>query len=389
MPVTKLKGSWWVEFMYNRERMRKRSPENSKAGAQAFEAYLRQQIAQHGSVAKVLAAMRPSEETRKPTFAEFSERWMRDYVSANNKATSQKEKRHALDVHLLPAFGALRLAEITSSEVERYKASKRSLPLSAKSVNNHLTILRKCLDTAIEWGELQALPRIKFLKTEEPPFRFLSEDQANRLIAASPHGLWRALVTTALRTGLRFSELVALQWGDISWTVGSHGQLSVRRSNVRGVVGPPKNNRVRHVPLTSETAAELTALATPGAASDDLVFTFEGRYLRYDTAWKHLTKICRAATVPRVSWHDLRHTFASHLVSAGAPLKGIQDLLGHSTIEMTMRYAHLSPDVRHSTIALLEPRTAEKLPACYQPALPNAHLPHPAIVLQGSNLGSM
>lgn len=383
MAVRKLKGSWWVDFQYRGERIRRRSPLNTKGGALEFEIELRHLVLRGGTPARMPDEGSPGREQHPTTFAEFAGRWMRDYVAVNNKPSTRDEKRHALHAHLLGAFGSHALSEITTHEVERYKAEKRLL-LCPKSINNQLTILRKCLDTAIEWGALQTLPRIKFLKTEEPTFRYLLPDEAEDLIAASPPGLWRSMIRTALRTGLRFSELVGLQWDDIAWNVGDHGLLTVRRANVNGYIGTPKNHRPRHIPLTSDLAAELRELPRR-----DLVFMFDGRYVRYDTAWKHLAAICRDAGVPRVSWHDLRHTFASHLISAGAPLKAIQDLLGHSTIEMTMRYAHLAPDARQAAITLLEPRHREPVSAGRQPEPDRALAPRTALAPESLNLLSV
>lgn len=360
-------GSWWVDFAYNQERLRRRSPSNSKSGAEAFEAHLRQLVAQHGSVTNARNAMAPKLTEKPMTFAEFTERWLQDYVAGTNSATTQREKRCVLQRHLLPTFGKRTLDEIDALAVHRFIADKRASGLAAKSINNLLTVLRKALDTACDWQLLDHLPRLKFLPVPETTFKFLLPAQVNALIAAADHGLWHSMITIAARTGMRFSELAALEWSAIDWHHGAHGIITVCRKNVRGLTGPPKNNRIRHIPLTSDAARVLAETAHFSRGSGgNLVFTFEGSYIRYNTAFNHLVRICRDAGVPRIAWHDLRHTFASHLVSAGAPLKAIQDLLGHSTIEMTMRYAHLAPDVRHSTIALLETPPA-------RPMTPGSH----------------
>ena len=354
MSTRKIDGWWYADFYACGKRYRMRSPQNTAPATRAYEQYLRGEIAKMGSLDHLDPKIQAKQKVE-PTFGDFAERWMREYVAVNNRHSTMYEKRRALNVHLLPAFCRHKLSAITTREIERYKTAKSELLLTPKSINNQLTILRKCLVTAKQWEELNEVPHIQFLKALEPPFRFLTREQAAALIAAAPAGLWRAMITVALRTGMRFSELIALQWNDIDWTRGAHGMVTVRRARVRGVLGPPKSNRVRYLALTSDAASELRRIAPVGNRGEIPVLTFEGRWVRYDTAWKHLRQICDAAGIDRVSWHDLRHSFASHLVSANAPIKAVQELLGHATIDMTLRYTHLEPNFQASMMSLLDP----------------------------------
>jgi site-specific recombinase XerD len=95
--------------------------------------------------------------------------------------------------------------------------------------------------------------------------------------------------------------------------------------------------------------------------------TMDGRMLKYTELPHPLWRSCRKAGLRMIQWHSLRHTFASHLVMRGVPLKAVQELLGHSTIQMTMRYAHLAPQVTRDAVNLLD-RPA--IPAAGKPANP-------------------
>lgn len=356
MPVRKIKGSWWVDFSWKFERYRKRSPVNTRAGAQEYELLLRNEIAAHDSLDHLDPKNRPTE----PTFAEFAKRWLIEYVDVENKPSERKSKRAKLRANILPSLGRLRLSEITMSRISELKRLLLSRGLSAKTVNNHLTILRRMLRAAVEDEVLVTLPNIRFLKTEPPKMSFLSVDEAERLIVGTEPSVWRVMVIFALRTGLRASELIALDWEDVDL---ERGVVCVRRGDVQGAVSSTKSNRIRYVPVPSDAMAILRTLP----ARQGRVFSFLGKPIAYNTALKHLQRSCVRAGIRKVGWHTLRHTYASHLVCRGALLKAVQDLLGHATMNMTLRYAHLTPEVLRETVSLLEPAPRESSATWRQP----------------------
>ncbi len=347
MAVRKIDEHWYVDLRFRRQRVRRRSPVDTKGGAREYELLLRQELSASGNFDRLDPRKQKEAEEKVPTFAAFAERWLRDYVDVNNKPSEQTAKRSALRNHLLPAFGGDRLASITSLRIEQFKATKLQAGLAPKSINNYLTILHKCLSTAVEWSELETAPRVRFLKAPPPSFRYLREDELAGLLNAAPEGVWHTMILMAIHTGLRFCELAALEWNDVDL---DRAILCVRRAVVRGHVGSPKNNRIRYVGLTSAVLASLRALPRSGIT----VFLWNGERVTYNAAEWFLRKTCRVAGLHPFGWHVLRHTFASLLAGRGAGLQAIKDLLGHSTINMTLRYAHLAPDTLRSAISLLE-----------------------------------
>lgn len=335
-------GRWRVNFRFQRERVRLASPENSRAGARAFEQVLRRRLA-NGETVKELK----TGKAKSVKFAEFTEEWFRVYVLTNNKPSEQRAKLSVIQKHLVPFFGKAELADVAAMRVEEYKAKKLAQGLSAKTINNHLTILRKCLQIAWEWGRIERMPIIKLLKVPPQSIVFLSEEECRALISDKAEPVAHMMILTALRTGMRLGELCGLMWEDIDF---SRGMITVRHSIVRGVVGSPKSNRIRYIPLAHDLALELQSWPQ---GEGELVFHVDGRVLSDYAATEMLSRACARTGVQRIGWHKLRHTFATQLVSRGVSLRAIQALLGHSTIQMTEKYAHLVPSLLNEAITIL------------------------------------
>ena len=340
MPVRKVGARWLVDIRYKGSRCRVRSPGVTKADAEAHETYLRGQLALHGIAGLRRATAAP------PTLAQFAATWMRDYVSVNNKPSEQRMKAVVLRTVILPLFGARALADISPLDIERLKRRGLERGLSPKTINNQLTVLRRLLRSAVEWGALDTIPHFRLLAVPTPPFRYLSMPEVARLANAAPNAIARAMIVTASHTGLRLGELAGLEWDDVDL---ARRQLRVTRNLVRGHLGTPKNGRTRYVPLTPDVAQELHRLPRSGRG----VFMFRGHRMSDVTATSWLRRACDAASLERIGWHVLRHSYASELTSRGVPLAVTRELLGHQTIEMTLRYAHLAPGVGHEAVRVL------------------------------------
>ena len=346
MSARKIKSSWWVDFYFQGARHRVRSPENSKDGAQAFEALLRHRLAR----GKGIKGRKHAADFK--TFEEASKKWFETYVETNTKLSTQQGYASALRVHFLPRFGARNLKDITEYEIENFKRELLRKGISPKSINNFLSILRKLLESCREWGWLKRIPRVKWLKVPPPGFDFLSPDESQHLLDSNTESVWYDMILCALRTGMRLGELLGLRWEDVDF---KRRQISVRRSRVRGRESTPKNNRVRHIPMSDQ----LFQVLTRRTRHSDVVFSVEpGRVPTNRTAGTGLKKALQKAEMRHIGWHVLRHTFASQLASQGVPIVVIQSLLGHSTVQMTMRYAHLSQAAQMTAISTLDEATS-------------------------------
>jgi len=342
MSVFKRGEKYWVGFRFNHRRYRMSSPVNSLTGARAHEALLRQKLARGESIV-------PEKEEKKEfgTFKEFSEEWFEIYVKTNNKHTEIVNKRSILNVHLIPFFGTKALNEINGLNVEGFKAKEIKASLANKTINNSLTVLSRCLKTAQEWGLLENIPRIKLLKVQQQKFDFLTEDEAWLLLNNSD-GLLNDMILVALRTGLRFGELIALEWSDIDF---NQNILTVSKAISKGVLGSTKSNKIRYVPLLDEVREALLTRFNKKAK-----YVFYESYntsLVYMTCLRWLVGACKRAGLRKIGWHTLRHTFASHLAQRGVSITIVKELLGHSDIRTTMRYSHMSNLAMKEAIMML------------------------------------
>jgi integrase len=356
MAIRKIKNSWWIDFCFNCRRYRKRSPENSKLGAEAYERTLRRKLANGES----LEVRPPIEE---PIFATFAQTWFDEYVVPNCKITEQRNRRYILDRALVPFFGTKRIRDINSRAIEQYKVLKIKEGIKNKTIKNHLSLLNRCLATAYEWLELPGgPPKFKWPKCEPVEMDYLSFDECERLMC-SAHGIDHELLLTTLRTGMRQGEIKALQWSSINWETRT---LTVRhsRDDRTGALIPPKNNRIRHIPMDADV---YEALFRRKQHVGYVFVDVDGRPFQHRLLSLRLKRVSQRAGLRKIGWHTLRHTFASHLAMKGVPITVVKELMGHADITTTMRYSHVAPSSLRAAVDALNPKSM--MNGAWQPAV--------------------
>ncbi len=290
------------------------------------------------------------------TFGQLADEWKTTCVLGAGLTESQIESDVSiLKNHLLPFFGPLPLATINPRHVDRYKANKRTqhhqygVGYAAKSINNHLSVLHRIFDKAIEYDLLKRNPVTKgaWMKRErtcEDSLNWWTPEEERKAVATLDS--WkkrqpdrRLIILVQVMTGMRFSEIRSLERRDVDLKTPG---LWVRRAQARKKVGTPKNKQARFQVIPKALAEELEAWLDKTDGIGDLLFVgTKGGPLANNSLNRWYRKLAREAEIRPISSHGARHTSGSTYATMGVGQKMIAKLLGHVTTKATERYTHI------------------------------------------------
>lgn len=277
-------------------------------------------------------------EAKRHTLGEMVDRYLRDVMPTKPKS------EYAQTRHLLwwkQELGQYSLADVTPALLAQFRdklasgITPRGTARSPSTVLRYMAALSHAYTIAVkEWGWVDDTPMRKVSKPKEPRgrVRFLSEDERDALLKACRESknpdLYPAVVL-ALSTGARQMEIMTLRWG----------QVNLKRGAI--TLHETKNGEIRALPLAGHAMELMTERTKLRRIDTQLVFPGRNPEKPLDLR-NPFEAALKAAGITNFHWHDLRHTAASYLAMNGASLAEIAEVLGHKTLQMVQRYAHLS-----------------------------------------------
>jgi integrase len=317
--------------------------------------------------------------TSKLTYGEFLSNHYEPWVTANRKTG------HETMQILKSSFGFLMskpIAELSVMEIEQWRTKRIQEGRKAATLNRQITALQATLGWAFDYEIIEKKPLEKLGRLSEADsekkVRYLSPDERERLFKTldereeriragrDNHNQWsqereystlpdlrtayfvdhlKPMIIVSLNTGIRQGSLFRLCWSDIDF---QEGILTVRAVNA-------KNEKTVHIPMNETLTRTLSEWKKQtGGDGENLVFPSPKSGKIMDNCKSAWVKLLKNAGITKFRWHDMRHDFASHLVMNGVDLNTVRELMGHSDLKMTLRYAHLAPAVKMKAVETLD-----------------------------------
>ncbi len=325
--LTKKEDGWHIELQCKGKRIR-RFGGYTKEQARNVLAKLRLDL-----INENLGFKRP--EIKPVPFETFADEFLEIYCKQNKRSWRSDEN---ILIHLKEHFKGETLQSIGPEKVARYMAERRA-DVSPSTVNRARACLMTLFNKAVEWGRSETNPIAKIKKFKEPPGRerILTADESDRLIKSASESI-RPVLITALHTGMRRGEILSLRWPDLDFP---RRVIFIKNS---------KSGKPRKIPMSDPVYKALHDLPRVS----EFVFYNRKTKTNIKDIKNRFHEACRKAKkdpkdtkdpgIVGLRFHDLRHTAASMMIKGGVPLVTVSKFLGHSSIQMTMRYVHETPE---------------------------------------------
>jgi integrase len=321
---------YWMDYRVNGKRYRESTGTTLRREAEYIYA-CRKKDAKEGKIPEI------KNIKKEHSFMELAE----NYLKWAERQRSYKDKKYMI-AQLIDIFGTLNVNDLCTRIIEQWQ-SKRMKRNKPSTVNRILATLKHMVNKGVQWemandNTLRQVRNVKLLEENNKRLRFLSIEECQTLIeCCQPH--LKPIVMTAMHTGMRRGEIFGLEWKHVDL---KHGFILLELT---------KNGERREIPIN--TTLEYLFKEMPHSIESVYVFAGKDGNPLTDIK-KSFHAALKKAGIYDFRFHDLRHTFASHLVMQGVDLASVKELLGHKSITMTMRYAHLAPGHKRKAVNLFD-----------------------------------
>lgn len=300
-----------------------------------------------------------TEKNTEITLKKLSEEYLKRHCELNCKPSTIS----LYESYLRTIDNLLRIKakDITKRHIENLIIELKGRNICNKSINGIITFIQAMLNYALDNELLSSNPiaRFKKLPQVKPPINFLNEIQQKVFLEQAETNRYYAFFYTALKTGMRRGELLALEWSDIDF---KNNKIWVKRQIYRGVTQTTKTSKIRYVDMPDSLKNVL--IEHKQGILSKYVFHHNGKplhpYNMEERYFKPLLKQCNQFLdeenqINKLRFHDLRHSFASYLLSKGVPVKYVSERLGHSSCKMTLDvYNSVMPSAKFGALDLLD-----------------------------------
>lgn len=288
----------------------------------------------------------PSQRGKNTNFFWMCEQYMEKHAKVNKRSWKEDE---IVIKKLKNYFGDVPLVNILPQTIESYKASRQGFVKEA-TINRELAVLKTMFSKAIRWGYAHRNPvkEVSLFKEERTPIRILTAEERRKLMEASPDFL-RPIILMALKTGMRQGEILSLRWKEVDL---AHDTISVTHT---------KAKKLRQIPM--HPALKETLESLPRTSVYVFCNKLGDKFHQNGVVRDAYDKLKTDIGMPELTFHALRHNFASELIAKGADIRTVQEYMGHSSLRMLQRYAHVNKGIWRSTIQLLSRDTSPQVVA--------------------------
>ena len=326
MRIYQRKQIWYVDYYYEGRRIRrkigsKRDAENALAAIKA----------------DILRGEYRFKKDRKIRFEDFAKEYL-DYAKINKRSWGRDESSLK---RLLPFFGNMLLSKITPRYIEEYKKKRLDDQVKTGTINRELACLKHMFTIAEKLGKFDdknPVKQVEFFQERQYVMKILDREEINRLIDAAADHL-KPILIIALSTGMRKGEIFNLRWSDIDF-IEHYIHIKETKSNV-----------MRKVPMNPIVAATLRNIER----KNEFIFPslWSKKHKHIMGVFRLFKAACKRAGIRDLRFHDLRHTAATLMVMGGIDLVTVKEILGHSKIEMVVKYSHPTPENKRKAVNVL------------------------------------